>query len=571
MKLILTDYIASMKEEKELDSLIESMLREYDFEIFYGPIKGVRQYGVDIYAVGKDWLDEKLKVFLITVKQGDLNRKSWEGTPQAVQPSLVNIVDVFIRNNISPEHLTLPIKIIVAHNGANDASIQQNWRAFADKNKDFEFEIWQLEHLVELVRNKMINENILSNEGKKRLRRIIINLGDTDYDFSDYIILVDEVVAGIDFSSTNTRNNIHALRKINLLLEIIISYCIQEKDLRLAMRVADLTLLSMWKVIEENVENLKQEYYSEFIRCLKKRYDVSHEYLQKFIQVFNTKNGLSVKSKDAVSYSFTAFEHLGYAALSGLMFYQFYELTKYHNSEDEQVKEYSLIVAEAITHLITNNPILLYPRADEHSIEICLFFILLMKLGCREEISHWITTIAEKMGEAKIFCNIAPHYLNNLEEIIELEINSEKRKKFEYKSSSLIPMLAEWSAAILDEKSYQNCVELLEVAFNDIDLVLWFPDAATNQNLLSSPKAHRKTGYSLSDIELTKCFSDFVSITRADFENNCSETESLFIKEGFWIVGLIACRHHRTYIPPYYWRQFLPNISPISRMNKNQH
>ncbi len=54
MKLILTDYIASLKEDRELDSLLQDLLREYDFEIIYGPQKGVRQYGVDIYAVGLD-------------------------------------------------------------------------------------------------------------------------------------------------------------------------------------------------------------------------------------------------------------------------------------------------------------------------------------------------------------------------------------------------------------------------------------------------------------------------------------------------------------------------------------
>ena len=64
MKLILTDYIASLREEEELDKLLEDVLREYDFEIIYGPQKGVRQYGVDIYAIGPILKTIKERFFL---------------------------------------------------------------------------------------------------------------------------------------------------------------------------------------------------------------------------------------------------------------------------------------------------------------------------------------------------------------------------------------------------------------------------------------------------------------------------------------------------------------------------
>ena len=77
MRLILTEYINSLKEDGELDKLIQDILRAYQIEIFTKPERG-RQFGVDIYAVGKDFEDNnKKKVFLITVKQGDLDRQTW--------------------------------------------------------------------------------------------------------------------------------------------------------------------------------------------------------------------------------------------------------------------------------------------------------------------------------------------------------------------------------------------------------------------------------------------------------------------------------------------------------------
>ena len=180
MKLVLTDYIASLKEEKELDQLIQDLLREYDFEIVFGPQKGERQYGVDIYAVGSDWEDGQKKLFLITVKQGNLDRANWQGSTQAIEPSLREIISVFIRNNIAPQHKDLPIKIIVAHNGINVSAIQQNFRGFADQYPQYAFDIWQLETLVNRVQEKLINENALSPEARPLLRKIILYLDRPD-------------------------------------------------------------------------------------------------------------------------------------------------------------------------------------------------------------------------------------------------------------------------------------------------------------------------------------------------------------------------------------------------------
>lgn len=60
MKLILAEYINSLKEDGELDKVIQDILRANGVEIFSRPERG-RQYGVDIYAIGKDFTDDHKK------------------------------------------------------------------------------------------------------------------------------------------------------------------------------------------------------------------------------------------------------------------------------------------------------------------------------------------------------------------------------------------------------------------------------------------------------------------------------------------------------------------------------
>jgi hypothetical protein len=82
MRLILTNYIASLKEDKELDVLIQDILMEFEVEIIFGPQRG-RQYGVDIYAVGEDPEDkvdhdyEKIKIATLSSSQLLTNLIEW--------------------------------------------------------------------------------------------------------------------------------------------------------------------------------------------------------------------------------------------------------------------------------------------------------------------------------------------------------------------------------------------------------------------------------------------------------------------------------------------------------------
>src|SRR5690606_28077451 len=148
MKLILTEYINSLKEDGELDKLIQDILLAHNFEIFSEPERG-RQYGVDIYAVGKDFDDNGIrKVFLITVKQGDIDRQKWNTDQNSIHQSLEEIRTVFIRNNLAPQHVNLPKKIIVASNGRMKQAIQQNWRGYQESNTDYEHVYWGIDFLV---------------------------------------------------------------------------------------------------------------------------------------------------------------------------------------------------------------------------------------------------------------------------------------------------------------------------------------------------------------------------------------------------------------------------------------
>jgi len=87
MKLLLREYLSSLRERDELDALMPALLSELGFTVLTRPRRGTRQFGVDFAAVGPDETGER-KVYLFSIKAGDLGRGHWaDGEQPCVPPS----------------------------------------------------------------------------------------------------------------------------------------------------------------------------------------------------------------------------------------------------------------------------------------------------------------------------------------------------------------------------------------------------------------------------------------------------------------------------------------------------
>lgn len=93
MKLILKEYLSSLRERGELDAILPDLLSQLGLNVYSRPGRGTRQDGVDVGAVGS--LDDgPEKVYLFSIKPGDLTRKGWDGdSVQSLRPSLNEIID----------------------------------------------------------------------------------------------------------------------------------------------------------------------------------------------------------------------------------------------------------------------------------------------------------------------------------------------------------------------------------------------------------------------------------------------------------------------------------------------
>ena len=554
MRLILTEYINSLKEDGELDKVIQDILIAHDIEIFSAPERG-RQYGVDIYAVGKDFEDNnRKKVFLITVKQGDIDRQKWNVDQNSVHQSLEEIRTVFIRNNLAPQHVKLPKKIIVASNGRIKQSIQQNWRGYVENCQDHEYEYWGIGFLTNQFQANLLNDDSFSNEVRSLIRKTIINLENPNYDLKDYNNLLKILLTEFQ-GAKQKRKRIKLLKQLRLIVSIITKYCQEADNLKHAVKCVERYILYLWPEVakDENNEGLVQSFLDAYHDLAK----VFLAYYHKISYISLIEDGFGKNTHEALIYTDVLYEQIGIFSLCGVILLQMVDLTSEKNENiSSNIEKKAEDIVDSLIHILNNNRIFFNPRADDHHIEINLLLILLYRLNRINDIRSILQMFCKQIGEGFVLSKIFPVFSNSTREIAELDVNYEKRKDYEYSSSTLFVSLVEWTLVLGNEKTYKNYVHLKKEFLKDIDLALWFPDKDTEAELYTKNTVS-DTGYTLTGIELSDNFEEYKALTIEEHTNNCTEKDFSFMEKSFWSIGLIAARHYRTYIFPHYWRQFI--------------
>ncbi|MEX2165257.1 MAG: hypothetical protein WD823_13590, partial [Sulfuricaulis sp.] len=139
MKLILAQYLRTLKERDEFDRLLPDLLLAMGYVPTSKPQTGIRQYGVDLAAVGlaEDGVRELL---LLVIKRGDIGRSDWDSGPQSVRQSLNEVFDVYLKTHVEPGHESLRKRIVLATTG--DLKQDTQWAATTSNDTAFSLIGW---------------------------------------------------------------------------------------------------------------------------------------------------------------------------------------------------------------------------------------------------------------------------------------------------------------------------------------------------------------------------------------------------------------------------------------------
>lgn len=376
MKLIIKEYLSSLRERDELDAVLPDLLSQLGLNVYSRPGRGTRQDGVDVGAVGK--LDgEPEKVYLFTIKAGDLTRKSWnDGTPQAVRPSLEEIQDVYIPNKLPNEHRDKDVVICVCFGGDMQEQARGPWEGYVKQHTGGKLSFQELngDRLAHLIQSNFLGEDLLPEHARSELRKALALLDEPDASYQHFAALITSLRAR---ASSDHSQRVTAIRQMSICLWILFAWARKARNTESAYRSSEFTLLHAWNIVREyagkktkttraietaflSIFSAYGQAYREFLRTN------AFPHVGKLHAISQATQGLS-----SVDVNLKLFDLLGRLGGAGLWsYYHLSQCPEEDTATREALRDDLQAHADATRSLINNNPALLLPAKDDHAIDI---------------------------------------------------------------------------------------------------------------------------------------------------------------------------------------------------------
>jgi hypothetical protein len=550
VKLAIKQYLASLRERDELDVIMPDLLSQMGLNVFSRPSRGTRQYGVDIAAVG-GLNGEAEKVYLVSIKSGDLTRATWGGTSnQSLRNSLDEIQDAYIRNNLPAEHRDKHIIICLCFGGDVHESARTLLTAYIDRytTQSLSFVEWNGNILAELVQTHLLREDLFPNELKPLLRKSLALLDEPEVSFSFFQQIINYLS---EKTKSDPSQRLISLRQLNVCLWILYTWARDAGNLEAAYLSSELTLLHAWEVSKSSFENetkydiLVQQSFGSICSTYS---SIGQNYLEKLLPHFPKPDGISVavQSQSEVDINLKLFDLLGRVAIVGLWHLMLPRAVDPDSAETQKKNVNHLI--RAVQLLVQNNPALLLPLKDDQAIDFFLA-MLLMSYGEANSafMQSWLTEMIEQATISHQLGLPYPCTINNYKELLEHPKNSLPDYKEEVTAASILhPTMALWAALLSDEKGFRKLAILKRDHLSHCNFQFWFPDEATEEYFYTYKGNH---GATLSGIQLEAGSASLKDVVWKECDQSKSFHQLSAIRFGLPILVLIACRHHRMPIP----------------------
>jgi hypothetical protein len=552
MKLLIRDYVASLKERQELDAILPDLLSELGFNVLSRPGRGTIQRGVDVAAVGKDEKGEQ-KVYLFSVKPGDLTRQEWDGTPQKLRSSLNEILDEYIPNWIPAAHRRRKIVIVLCFGGEVQEGVRSLLTAFTKRHatRSISFEEWNGDKIAELLLTGILREELLPKPLRSSFQKAVAMVDQPEIAYEHFAGLV----AAIRCAIRTERNAVRAARQMYICLWVLFVWARDIDNLDAPYRASERVLLNLWQVakpfIGKKTANAKA-ITNVVVHTVSLHMRISGLFMDgKILPYVARRNALSVAvaSPASVDVNLKLFDMLGRLAMTGHWMAWF---ASYDGAPTVQLEAEMVKMANAGIQMIANNPALLLPIQDGQAIEVALFLTFVLHVGqFHSDIRAWLHEMGERLDIAVRTHDYYPCWFTDYQDLIEHpKDRSDEYRREATPGSILIPLLAAWLAASKDQLILDKLTALKLGALAHCTLQLWLPEKESEDHIYLNDGMH---GVALADLPLGGDCSELLQTIAEACNGNDAFAALSATATGYWPVVLTACRHYRLPVPPQFW------------------
>lgn len=568
MKLILKQYLASLKERAELDAVLPDLLSSMGLNVFISPTRGVKEYGVDIAAVGRINGEEE-KVYLFSVKSGNLTRETWNGsTAQALKPSLDEILYAFIPSRIPPQHRDKNIVICLCFGGDVTSGIRQDVCGYEQWNTrgNISFEEWNGDKLSELIQCYLLRDALLPSSNQSLLRKSLALLEEPESASQHFSQLTNNILLNV----TDVDSITSSITRLNICLWVLFSWCRDGGNIEAAYLSSELALLLAWNKVKNDYTG-KNKASRAFDNILDTYQQITDYYVEHcLIPHVEFKYALShaVKSPCSIDVNIKLFDVLGRLSVKGLWILD--SLSKSYDKtppidgeseEQENLRSRLQKITVSIKQLIINNPILLSPYKDSQAIDIALALTLLSNNSEHDEfVQNWLSEIVQWCIFSFKSNGMYPTIHDSYEKLLEHKKKDKFDDSYKYKAteaSVLYPLLTIFCALYKLEQINQELEQFTNNELKHCTLQYWYPNQYSEQFMYSDADTHGSASTNFPTNGNTALEHIIQECKHADSFKKMSA-----ITKNKAPLLLTACRYYRYPIPFHYIEYWLLDSLP---------
>ncbi|MBK5376218.1 chemotaxis protein [Pseudomonas sp. TH43] len=576
MKLVFREYLASLRERRELDVVLPDLLSELDFNVISRPSVGTRQYGVDVAAVGSE-LDPQTgiseeKLFLFSIKQGDLTRNDWDGTTQALRGSINEITDFYIPVRIAEQYKHMKVVICLCFGGEIHEAIQDIVTQYIKikTNERVSFQIWNGDLLAGKLTQGVLQQQLVDERLRSSFQKSVAMIDEPDIAYQHFCNLAKGLLGGEDLKP---QSRLTSVRQVYICLWVLFVWARAAGNLEAPYRASERVILLAWEHIKVHIDAKQQKKIADdmggtFAALMDLHFQIWDEFLgKKVLPYVHVRHGISaaVNTSTSVDISLKLFETLGRIAQRGLwLLWQIsgddtvpQRCLKTEAGDPSKFDEASKLASQ-ISHLISNNPSLLSPIADEQSIDIgvALTFLSMMEKWqpfavdyCDHLLENYRFTYWTHGG----YPTIDASYRNLISHPRE---STETYREGQTKGSTLIPLLMAWATSRGETKRTREFAAFAKESLKHCTMQAWLPGGNSEEMLYRGISGH---GLALTDIPVTADGAAAIKMLNSEVSRDGHLMTLSAVKHGHWPILVMACRHYRLPLPPHLW---LPLLTP---------
>lgn len=564
MRLLIVDYLASLKEREELDAILPDLLTELGYNVISRPRRGTQQRGVDIAAVRK--LEGEEVLYLFSLKAGNLSRTEWNGPQdQSLRPSLDEIRDSYLTSRVPPKYRDAKVVICLCFGGEIREEIRDVVAGYMKTNTTdrVSYEEWNGGRLADLLLEGLLREQVLPEAMRTSFRKAVALVDEPEVSYQHFRRVADQLLAA---GRASAKARVLSIRQLSLCAWIVFVWARGAGNVEAAYKAAELALLYGWE-LRRGIAKPNSKEGKALTQAVGQIADLhvrtAAELLEgKIFPAALIEDGVSsaVRSSTAVDLNLALFDMLGRIGLYGI--WQRFMSQRAEGKTKEHFEAQSMRALAAGFAMIKNNAGLLLPVRDEQAIDTAIFLQLALATGIDGgPIAGWLEHVIGRFVSSVRLRARYPITSSDYRDLIEHPRGKSDDEFQEMtKGSILIPTLALWAKPLGLAAELTALSDVVTTEMKHCTLQLWSPDQTSEDHLYVNDDIH---GYSITDLPIDADGTALFEVVDSAADRVAEHLNGLSaVKSGFWPVVLVACRHHRLPVPPSFWIKSLAVSQP---------